>query len=291
MHTQVIDQGELHNDGGVISAKAFAGFQGLIYKTAGISMSEAKKSLVSGRLAKRLRALNFKSYDEYLEYITKGEGAGNGELQIFIDLLTTNETYFFREPQHFDFLKKEILARHEPGKLLRIWSAASSSGEEAYTLAIILSETLGINANWEIVGTDISTEMIKAARQGIYNEHRVRLVEKDMRHKYMLRGTGDYHGFVAIAPEIKKHVTFEHYNLVESPPRKEIFDVIFCRNVLIYFSQETKILVLERLCKHLKTGSYLMTGHSESLHGMLPQLLAVKPSVYLKKDLHGKMTL
>ena len=284
MQTQIIEQKDKNiDDSFTISDKAFAGFQSLIYKAAGISMSDGKKPLVSGRLAKRLRAHGMKSFDEYLDYITKGDGADNSEFQIFVDLLTTNETYFYREPQHFEFLKREILAKHDPSKLLRVWSAASSSGEEAYTLAMIISDMLGLRANWEIIGTDISTTMIAAAQKAIYNEHRVRLVPNDMRYKYLLRGSDKYHGYVAVAPELKKHVRFEHYNLVESTPRKEMFDVIFCRNVLIYFDKNTKIKVLERLCAQLKSGSYLMTGHSESLHGMVPQLKSIKPSVYLKK--------
>ena len=269
----------------VMSKKAFTGFQQLIFKAAGITMSDAKKSLITGRLSKRLRALGMESYDEYLHYLTKGEGAHNSEFQCFTDLLTTNETYFYREPQHFDFLKQEILSKHEPGKLLRIWSAASSSGEEAYTLAMILADTFGVEGKWEIIGTDISTEMIKTARQAIYNEHRVRLVPKDVRYKYLMKGTGNQSGYVAVVPEIKKHVRFEHYNLVESPLRKEMFDVIFCRNVLIYFNSETKKKVMQRLSKQLKVGSHIMTGHSESLHGMLPELRSVKPSVYLKANL------
>lgn len=285
MQNKVLKRVDDSGDVGEMSARAFSGFQKLIFKAAGITMSDAKKSLVIGRLAKRLRALQLQSYDDYLHYLTKGEGAHNNEFQQFIDLLTTNETYFYREPQHFDFLKQEILSKHKADKLLRIWSAASSSGEEAYTLAMVLSEALGVDGNWEILGTDISTEMINAARQGIYNEHRVRLVPKDIRYKYLLKGTAKYNGYVAVAPEVKKHVRFEHYNLVESPLRKEIFDVIFCRNVLIYFDQPTKKIVMQRLCKQLKSGSYLMTGHSESLHGMLPQLKSVKPSVYLNTSL------
>lgn len=265
----------------MMSDKTFTGFQELIFKAAGITMSDAKVSLVTGRLAKRLRALNLQSYDDYLHYLTMGEGAHNSEFQHFTDLLTTNETYFYRESKHFDFLKQEILSKHKSGELLRILSAASSSGEEAYTLAMILAEALGIYGNWEIIGTDISTEMITAARQAIYNEYRVRMVPNDMRYKYLLKGSGKYRGYVAVTPEIKTHVRFEHYNLLEPPPKYEMFDVIFCRNVLIYFNQSTKKKVLERLIRQLKTGSYLMTGHSESLHGMVPQLKSVKPSVYL----------
>lgn len=272
-----------------MSVNAFSGFQALIFKAAGITMSDAKKSLITGRLAKRLRALNLTNYDQYLHYITKGEGSRNNEFQLFTDLLTTNETYFYREPQHFEFLTNEILKKHQPNKLFRIWSAASSSGEEAYTLAMVLAESLGINSSWEIIGTDISTKMIKDARQGIYNEQRARMVPENIRYKYLMKGSGKQKGFVSVVPEIKRHVRFEHYNLVDSPLRKEMFDVIFCRNVLIYFNQETKKKVMQKLSKQLKVGSYLMTGHSESLHGMLKELKSVKPSVYLK--LNCKMVL
>ena len=277
-----VDDVSVVNTGNLMSDNAFAGFQALIFKSAGISMSNAKKPLVAGRLAKRLRATNIATYDEYLHYLTKGDGFHNGEFQHCIDLLTTNETYFYREPQHFDFLIKEVISKHNPDKMFRVWSAASSSGEEAYTLAMILSEKLGVGAKWEVIGTDISTKMVAAARKGIYIDHRARMVPADIRYKYLLKGTGENDGFVAVAPELKRHVRFEHYNLVDSPHRNEAFDVIFCRNVLIYFNQETKKKVLTRLSNHIKPGSFLITGHSESLHGMLPQLQAIKPSIYIR---------
>jgi len=284
MQNQALKRPKQWENDSLMSGRALAGFQQLIFKAAGITMSDAKKSLVAGRLAKRLLALKLQSYDEYLDYLTKGEGAHNNEMQIFTDLLTTNETYFYREPQHFDFLKQEILSQYQPGRLLRIWSAASSSGDEAYTLATILAEALGVDGNWEITGTDISTRVIKTAQQAIYTEHSVRMVPDNIRRKYLLKGTGKHSGKVAVVPEIKKHVYFEHYNLVESPIRKEMFDVIFCRNVLIYFDKPTQKKVAQKLCKQLKTNSYLITGHSESLHGMLPQLKLIKPSVYLKTN-------
>lgn len=263
-----------------LSDKVFNEFRELIHKAAGISMSEGKKTLISGRLTKRLRFLQLLGFKDYLHYITKGEGAYNGEFQQFIDLLTTNETYFFREPQHFDFLKNTILPHYKNGRRLRIWSAASSSGEEAYTLAMILADELGLEADWKIIGTDISTKMITAARAAIYSEHRARMVPQDPRHRYLLRGKGEHSGFVAVAPELKMHVAFQHYNLVESPINNENYDVIFCRNVLIYFNQETKLKVISRLCQQLKHDGYLMTGHSESLHGVVPALKSVCPSVY-----------
>lgn len=282
MQAQLNNQYSEQDASNMISQKAFSGFQKLIFDSAGITMSDAKKSLISGRLGKRVRLLNLQSYDEYLSYLTKGEGAKNSEFQLFIDLLTTNETYFFREPQHFDFLRQQILKKHDSSNVLKIWSAASSSGEEAYTLSMILADEFGIDGNWEILGTDISTKMIRAAKNAIYSEHRVRLVPDDCRKRYLLKGTGKQKGNVAVVPELKKHVRFEHYNLVESALRRELFDVIFCRNVLIYFSQDTKKIVMRRLLKQLKNNAYLMTGHSESLHGMIPELISVQPSVYLK---------
>lgn len=263
-----------------LSDKAFAGFGKLIFEKAGISMSSAKKTLVASRLGKRLRALKIESYDGYLKYLLQGDGASNGEMQCFIDLLTTNETYFFRESQHFDYLCRTILPNFPKDKRLRIWSAASSSGEEAYTLAMLLAEELGVGGNWEILGTDISSKVVKAAQAAVYNEHRIRLVPKHIKHKYLMRGTGSNEGLYAVVPELLRHVTFDRYNLIDSPARREMFDVIFCRNVLIYFDGVTKQRVVERLMGQLSHGGYLFTGHSESLHSMSSRLQSVMPSVY-----------
>jgi len=265
-----------------LSEKAFKGFQKLIFDAAGISMSAEKKPLIASRLGKRIRVLNLVDYDGYYHYLTKGEGAGNGEMQRFVDLLTTNETYFYREPQHFEYLSKHILPRYNNGQPLRIWSAASSSGEEIYTMAMIIADSLGIDSNWEILGTDISIRMLESARQAIYSDYRVRLLPKHLRHRYMLKGKGKQQGYVAVAPEIRKHIRFEYYNLIESPPHASLFDVIFCRNVLIYFNKDTKQQVIQHLCKQLKNGCCLFTGHSESIHGMSNMLKAVSPSVYQK---------
>lgn len=266
----------------MLSEKAFKGFQKLIFDSAGISMSAEKKPLIASRLGKRIRILNLPDYDAYYDYLKKGEGAHNGEVQRFIDLLTTNETYFYREPQHFEYLSKHILPNYNNGEHLRIWSAASSSGEEIYTMAMIIAESLGIGGNWEIIGTDISTRMIESARRAIYSDYRVRQLPKHLRHRYMLKGTGKQQGFVAVAPELRRHIRFEYYNLIESPPHAYLFDVIFCRNVLIYFNRETKQQVVQLLCKQLKNSSCLFTSHSESIHGMSNELKAVSPSVYQK---------
>lgn len=266
-----------------ISDKAFRNIKTLIYKIAGINLSDAKKSLVVGRLNKRLRILGLENFDDYYSYlITKGQ-AETDELQWFVDLLTTNETYFFREQLHFDFLIKTVLPEfidNPASKPLSIWSAASSSGEEGYTLCMILAEYLGIEKNWRIIGTDISSKILADAKRGIYDEHRVRLVPTNYRHKYLLKGTGSQKGNVAVAPELKKHIKFESFNLIDSALNNEKYDVIFCRNVLIYFDHETKDKVVNRLCRNLKPGGYLISGRSESLHSLSHGLTTVMPSVY-----------
>jgi chemotaxis protein methyltransferase CheR len=269
-----------------ISDKAFRNIQALIYKIAGISLSDAKKTLVTGRLNKRLRALQLADFDDYYNFLVSNAGNEHDELQTFVDLLTTNETYFFREQLHFDFLVKSVLANFKNNQPLAIWSAASSSGEEAYTLAMLLAEHLGINSNWRILATDISSAILADARRGVYSEQRVRLVGANYRHKYLLKGTGSQKGNVAVVPELKKHVRFDSYNLIDGAISTEKFDVIFCRNVLIYFDHDTKDKVVNRLCRNLKAGGYLISGRSESLHSLSHNLTTVMPSIYQQLDSH-----
>lgn len=266
-----------------ISDKAFNQIKGLIYSIAGINLSDAKKSLVVGRLNKRLRALKLQSFEDYYRYLTSKNAGREQELQLFVDLLTTNETYFFREQLHFDFLVKTVLPEFKnTGQPLSIWSAASSSGEEGYTLCMLLAEHLGIDRNWRVYGTDISSKILNDARNAIYDEHRVRLVPQNYRHKYLLKGIGSQKGRSAVVPELKKHISFSAFNLIDGPMTSEQHDVIFCRNVLIYFDHETKDKVVNRLCKKLKPGGYLISGRSESLHSLSHGLNTVMPSVYQK---------
>lgn len=263
-----------------LSKEAFDLFRKLIYDKAGISMSDVKQALVEGRLAKRVRALKLGDFKSYYHHITKDAGRDNGELQNCIDLLTTNETYFFREEHHFEFLRKEILPHINKSKTLRIWSSAASSGEEAYTLSMVLADKLGINGNWEILGTDISTRVLDSARRAIYPDQRISKVPADYKRKYLLKGVRSQAGLSFVIPELQKHVQFQHYNLLESKRPSVMFDVIFCRNVLIYFDAEVKKKVVERLCQNLVSSGHLMIGHSETLHGMLSTMRVVQPSIY-----------
>jgi chemotaxis protein methyltransferase CheR len=256
----------------------FQQFCKLIHKMAGIHLTPAKKTLVAGRLANRLQHHKLNSYGDYYRLVTRD--GNEAELQTMVDLLTTNETYFFREPQHFDFLR-EVATRHRVsgGGVFRIWSAAASSGEEAYSMAMVLAHVLG-DAPWEIVGTDISTRVLAQAERGLYRMDRISGIPLEWLRKYCLKGQGEYQGMLLIAPELRRRVRFVHGNLLE--PRQELgaFDVIFLRNVMIYFDNDTKAKVVARLLPHLRTEGHFVVGHSETLNGISRDLTSVRPTIY-----------
>jgi len=265
-----------------LTDKEFDKIRQLIHKKSGISMSDAKRSLVAGRLRKRLVNLQLDSYEDYYQFLRKDEQAGTGEMQRFIDLLTTNETWFFREEKHFEFLKQQL--KNRPiAKETHIWSAASSSGEEPYSIAMTMAENMGLTSPWKILGTDISTEILAKAKKGLYMKDKIKGLSKTYTRKYMLNGVRSYADYLAIVPELKNKMNFQHFNLQSSPLPGIKFDFIFCRNVLIYFNQEDKKKVIHRLAGCLKTGGYFFPGHSESLHGLYDELTAVAPSIYQKK--------
>lgn len=262
-----------------LSDKEFSQFRTMIYDIAGISMSPAKKPLVSGRLAKRVKHHNLNSYDAYFQLLMKN--GGDGELQMAIDLLTTNETYFFREPKHFDFLRDRILPERKPGKPFRLWSAASSSGEEPYSIAMLLADVLG-ETPWEIIGSDISTRILERARSGLYAMERAEDIPKHYLSRFCLKGTGTQDGKFLVAKELRNRIQYRQVNLNETLPKMGEFDVIFLRNVMIYFDMETKRQVVSRMIPLLNPGGYLIIGHSESLNGVTDELKVVMPSVYRK---------
>jgi chemotaxis protein methyltransferase CheR len=266
-----------------INDQEFAHFQRFIYEAAGISLSPAKKALVSGRLSKRLEAHGLGSYGEYFTLLDRGGDAR--EVQMAIDLLTTNETYFFREPRHFDTLRKTAVAPLENGRKptlpFRVWSAASSTGEEAYTVAMVLKDCLQ-GRPFEVIGTDISMRVLQRARTGHYPEQRTRQIPPDLLKRFCLKGRGEQAGTLLVDRGIREHVHFAHANLNAPLPDMGSFDAIFLRNVMIYFNGDTKQQVITRVLSVLKPGGYLYVGHSESLHGMAGTLQAVQPSVYRK---------
>lgn len=263
-----------------LSDQDFGEFQRLLYRLAGISLSPAKKALVCGRLAKRLKHHALDSYRDYLRLLTSGRAPD--ELQMALDLLTTNETYFFREPKHFDFLQQHILATRKPGAPLRVWSAACSSGEEPFSLAMVLADRLG-DAPWEIVASDISTRVLERARSGLYAMERASHIPQRYLQEYCLKGTGSQEGRFLVDKRLRARVKFHQINLNETLPRLGEFDVVFLRNVMIYFNTDTKARVVERIAGTLKPGGYLLIGHSESLNGVTDVLKPVRPSVYRKE--------
>ncbi len=257
----------------------FKKFSALIYDISGITLTDAKKALVTGRLSKRLDALGLETYTQYFKFVT--DPAHDDEMQFMVDLLTTNETYFFRESQHFDFLKQLVPTLAKPGHTLRIWSAAASIGAEAYTIAMILAETMGDSGAWEILGTDISNSVLEQARTGHYRMAEAEKIPAQYLKRYCLKGKGEQAGTFLIDKKLRNHVSFEQLNLnVDRIRNVGDFDVIFLRNVLIYFDIPTKRRVIANLIPCLKNGGYLIVGHSESLNGITDALVQIKPTIY-----------
>lgn len=263
-----------------ITTQEFALFQRLIYKIAGISLSDAKRVLLVGRLTKRLKAHGLDTFTQYYRMLSSGEHPA--ELQTMVDLLTTNETYFFREPQHFEFLRREIVEKRTAPGTFRVWSAASSSGEEAYSIAMTLAETLP-DKPWEIVGSDISTQVLARAATGHYSLARTDGIPPGHMRKYCLKGIRAQTGTFMIVPELRQRVNFYQVNLTHPVPA-EIgeFEVIFLRNVMIYFDPETKTKVVHNLLPRLKPGGHFIIGHSETLNGITDRLVSVMPTIYRK---------
>lgn len=259
-----------------INDREFRQFREMIHSIAGIDLSEAKKAMVSGRLARRLRHFQLSSYGDYFRLITEGDRA---ELQVAVDLLTTNETHFFREPRHFEFLRERLGAYRQAGRTVRIWSAASSSGEEPYSIAITLAEALG-DVPWEVVASDISTRVLERARAGIYSAERIQGIPAPQVRAHFLKGVGSQEGNFQVAPELRSRVRFQQVNLNEQLPKLGRFDFIFLRNVMIYFNAETKRQVVARMLPFLAPGGYFLVGHSESLTGLGTGLAVLRPSIY-----------
>ncbi|MBX3721704.1 MAG: SAM-dependent methyltransferase [Turneriella sp.] len=263
-----------------LTDKEFAGFQKLIYEWAGIHMNESKKALVSGRLMKRLRHYNISTFSDYLR-IVKGSEFPE-EKQIMINLLTTNETYFFREPKHFDWLRQKIRTRNTAEKF-RLWSAASSSGQEAYTIAMVIAEEMGPHG-WEILGSDISERALSVAINATYPIEQAAQIPERYLKRFCLKGVRESEGKFCIRPEILQNIRFFRVNLNEALPQNfGLFDVIFLRNVMIYFDRPTRQKVAEGLMHFLKPDGNLVIGHAESLHGITERLRAIKPTIYVAR--------
>jgi chemotaxis protein methyltransferase CheR len=260
-----------------ITEAEFVRYQRFIFDQAGISLSSAKQALVAGRLGKRLVHHALDSYGEYFELLSSGQHPA--EVQVAVDLLTTNETYFFREIKHFEFLRAQALAARERGRPYRAWSAASSSGEEAYSIAMVLADCMDATP-WEVLGTDICTQVIQRAARALYTMERARHVPPDYLRRFCRKGTGDYAGQLLIEPQLRQRVRFAQVNLNAPLPDLGPFDVIFLRNVMIYFNDQTKRDVVARVTSLLKPGGHFCVGHSESLNGLTDAVELVATSIY-----------
>lgn len=274
----------------VLSHSDFRRLSALIRTKCGIKMPDAKKVMLEARLRKRLRFLNMRSYSEYCAYLFSPQGMMR-ELVHMIDVVTTNKTDFFREPRHFDFLAgtavPELMRCCGAGirRRLRVWSAGCSTGEEPYTIAMVLSELAERHPAFDFVitATDISTRVLEAAIRGVYREEKASTVPPVLKKKYFMQSRDRSKKLVRMIPEIRDRVGFRRLNFMEDDfGRKEKSDIIFCRNVIIYFERATQERFLERLCDHLRPGGYLFMGHSETLSGFNRSLVSAGPMVYRK---------
>ncbi len=267
-----------------LSPADFHKFSSYIYDQFGIKMPDIKRVMLQGRLLKRIRDLKMTSYSQYRDYFFSPEGQKK-ELYNFLSVVTTNKTDFFREPVHFDFMRNTALPEfYDQGRRhISIWSSACSSGEEPYTVAMVMNEYAleKPGMTFEIIGSDISQNVLEKAARGVYPEKAVSMIPLDLKRKYLLRSKNRENPTVRVAPLLQKNFSLKYLNLMDSVyDIKEGFDIIFCRNVLIYFDRETQERVVQKLCEKLRTGGYLFIGHSESLSNMDVPLTNIKPTIF-----------
>ena len=271
-----------------LSDRHFRSIAELVEAEVGIKLPATKRLMLEGRLLKRVRVLDCSDVNEYVERLFDKENF-EVELVHLIDCVTTNKTDFFREPSHFDFMRNfavpEILHRRGRGtRPLKIWSAACSTGMEAYTIAIVLDDmvTSGANFRFSVLGTDISTAVLKFAETGIYTTEMISPVPAELARRYFLSSKDPSRGEVRVVPKLRRSTNFMRMNLMDtSYPVDRDVDIIFCRNVLIYFDKPTQQKVVEQLCAHLRPGGYFIVGHSESMiHNESVVLQQVQPTIF-----------
>ncbi len=267
-----------------LSSDEFEQFRALVYQESGISLNDNKKSLIVSRLAKRVRALGLESFQAYYDLVV-GDPGGD-EFTHMLDLISTNKTDFFREPKHFEFLRDEILPNLNTTKQVRIWSSACSSGEEPYTIGMVLFDGVAAPAQWDfkILASDISTRVLSHAAAGLYEEDRVKGLSSDLVRRHFLKGRGAHAGWLKVKPHLSDMIRFRRINLMdERYPIKSPLDVIFCRNVMIYFDRPTQERLMAKFYRYLKPGGYLFIGHSESLQWVEHSFKTVAPTIYRKE--------
>jgi chemotaxis protein methyltransferase CheR len=260
----------------------------LVYQHSRIRLGPDKQPMLANRLRKRLRALGLVSYGDYCAVLRSGQGPD--EIEHLVDLISTNHTRFFREPEHFKFLTGRILPELVPrlaaeGSPLRVWSAAASSGEEPYTIAIVLAEYFRqqVSVDWLVEASDISHRMLEQAQRAVYKLDAKHALSPELLRRYFQRGVDAHAGNCRVKAELRKHVRFQHINLFQAEygvPREQ--HVIFCRNVMIYFDPPSRAILVQKLTRQLARGGFLVIGHSESLMGIRHDLESVRQSVFRK---------
>lgn len=284
---------DLPNSYADISDEEFALLRGLVRDRLGMTLGPEKKSLLQGRLRKRLHELGLQDFKSYYVHVTSSKG-GDQELQHFANAVTTNKTDFYREKHHFEFLAKEWLppiveeARRGRPKSLRIWSAACSSGEEPYSIAFTLLDALGTDArSWDlqVLATDVNTRVLEIAANGIYPMERVSTVERSILERRFLKGTDKNAGYCRVRADVRAIVTFRRLNFMDEQwPMKRPFDLVFCRNALIYFDRGTQQSLVRRFMDQLVPKGHLILGHSECVHGWFSDLRNLGNTVYQKSS-------
>ncbi len=278
-------------DDDVLSARDFEKLSQFIMRKTGIKMPASKRQMVEGRLRRRVRLLGYRTFSDYAHFLFEENGLEQ-EMHIVVDAVTTNKTDFFREPEHFELLERKLIAdmvaarRSSTPPLLKFWSAASSNGSEAFSLAMLLADAQAARRNFRfaMLATDISTAMIDAGERAVYPEEQVVPVPQAMRDRYLMRAERPLGRVeVRVVPELRRRVQFGQLNLMDATyPFDRDIDVIFLRNVLIYFEREDQDAVIRRLVGHLRPQGYLFLGHSESMIGAGSQMRLIAPAVFQK---------
>jgi chemotaxis protein methyltransferase CheR len=271
-----------------LSVEDFNKLSNFIYHESGIKMPPIKRVMLQSRLQKRLKELKMTSFNEYCNYVFSKDGLNN-EIIHMLDVVSTNKTDFFREPVHFDYLTSNVLPEFVRNSKsvgnMKVWSAGCSSGEEPYTIAIVLFEFKEKYPNFDfsIFATDISTKILQKAIDAIYKEEHVAGIPMDIKRKYLLRSKNRENATVRVRPELRSKVRFDRLNFMQNAYSiNESFDVVFCRNVLIYFDRETQEKVLNKICTKINSGGYFFLGHSESIMNMDLPLRQIKPTIFQK---------
>ena len=267
-----------------ITSDEFVRFRTLIYDESGIALGDQKQTLLASRLSKRLRDLGLTTFTEYYEHVT-GD-LTKEEFTRMLDLISTNKTDFFREPKHFDYLRERILPALAGERRIRIWSSACSTGEEPYTIAMTLYEGVDDPQRWDfkILASDLSTRVLAKAAAGLYEADRVRDVPPEVVRRHFLRGRGESEGLVKVKPHLASMIRFRRLNLMDDRfPIKSPLDLIFCRNVMIYFDRPTQEQLVNKFYRYLKPGGHLFIGHSESLQWVEHPFKVMGPTIYRKE--------